>query len=55
MLEIDFHAPSMVTQIEVHMSPKIQSIWIVDGVKVQIMRSIERLDWDFMRSGKDSN
>ena len=32
------------------MPPKLQSIWKEDGVKVQITRSRERLDWDFMRS-----
>ena len=33
-----------------YMPPKLQSIWKADGVKVQITRSRERLDWDFTRS-----
>ena len=33
-----------------YMPPKIQSIWKENGVKVQITRSRERLDWDFTRS-----
>ena len=33
-----------------YMPPKLQSIWKADGVKVQVTRSRERLDWDFTRS-----
>ena len=33
-----------------YMPPKLHSIWKADGVKVQITRSRERLDWDFTRS-----
>ena len=32
------------------MPPKLQSIWKEDGVKVQVTRSRERLDWDFTRT-----
>ena len=33
-----------------YMPPKLQSIWKENGVKVQVTRSRDRLDWDFTRS-----